>query len=129
MQTYLLSIHVDFGCLFSACGFAGSHVSRRLCADECRFFVEKEGDEGGSAPVMSSPVFVTCQEFVKPCFRLSFHFFSHFFNQFRVIKSSLEAQYLLVQGPMEPQFGNIMVTYFVVSAVPAAIAIWFTGTL
>lgn len=25
------------------------------------------------------------------------------------MKSSLEAQYLLVWGPMEPQFGNIMV--------------------
>lgn len=101
MQTYLLSIRADFGCLFSSCRFAGSHVSQCLCADGGGRW------RGGSAPVMSSPVFVTCQEFVQPCFRLSYRFFS--FLQPAQGDEKFFGSTVSACSGMEPQFGNIMV--------------------
>lgn len=104
MQTYLPSMQADFSCQFLSCRFAWSHVSQCLCADECRFFCGGGRWRGGSAPVMSSPV----RSLYNRAF-VCLIIFSHSFNQLRVMKRSLEAQCLLVQGPAERRFANIMV--------------------
>lgn len=98
-------MHDDFSCQFLSCRIARSHVSQCLCADECRFFLLRRKVKRG----LCSSYVESCQEFVQLCFRLSYYFFSHSFTQLRVMKRSLETQCLLVQEPMEPQFGNIMV--------------------
>lgn len=70
--------------------------------------MEEEGEEGGSAPVMSSPVFVTCQEFVQPCFRLSYRFFS-FLQPAQGDEVLFGSTVSAFSGTYGTKFGNIMV--------------------